>query len=79
MQLRNNNKNLISINRNIVECKGNYHSSAEHCIRVLIETLWNVKKSERKGLRILGKRINRNIVECKVFISIPDPGFPHWY
>ncbi len=35
----------ISINRNIVECKGKKRKSQSIIYNVLIETLWNVKKN----------------------------------
>ena len=32
---------------------------------VLIETLWNVKETGEIIVKLIRKRINRNIVECK--------------
>ena len=37
------NSNGISINRNIVECKGKKKENDKTADEVLIETLWNVK------------------------------------
>ena len=58
----------FSINRNIVECKDQIHEASRSLIRVLIETLWNVKQ-RRKRRRPADDEtsINRNIVECKDF------------
>ena len=45
---------------------------------VLIETLWNVKYCE--GLMIVSfSRINRNIVECKVFLPHRSESLWLWY
>ena len=58
-------KDIRSINRNIVECKFRINRNPLVLITVLIETLWNVNEhSDRKEWH---KRvcINRNIVECK--------------
>ena len=54
----------MGINRNIVECKFNWTGSQSHCIKVLIETLWNVNFYDLK-VSCLSASINRNIVECK--------------
>ena len=52
------------INRNIVECKVIQNTVWCIFLKVLIETLWNVKKAaEKKTADLTG--INRNIVECK--------------
>ena len=41
---------INSINRNIVECKDDPHKIARYqCGGVLIETLWNVKKTVKLG------------------------------
>ena len=37
---------------------------------VLIETLWNVKQNDNGTLQERLRRINRNIVECKVFFPL---------
>ena len=56
---------LRSINRNIVECKGEHqHTEIVHDV-VLIETSWNVKIRPSSELT-KQPCINRNIVECKV-------------
>ena len=61
---------LISINRNIVECKAlNAVVYKNGTDAVLIETLWNVKLYAYCFGRVITS-INRNIVECKVNISI---------
>ena len=36
---------------------------------VLIETLWNVKSASDDDILPFWKSINRNIVECKVFLT----------
>ncbi len=38
-------------------------------INVLIETLWNVKEEIDILIFLTNSRINRNIVECKVFLT----------
>ena len=38
----------LSINRNIVECKGPVTAAVTGSIFVLIETLWNVKDDQRQ-------------------------------
>ena len=38
---------------------------------VLIETYWNVKECMRSDFRLCKFRINRNILECKVFFGQP--------
>ena len=53
------------INRNIVECKVNFHDIFLLLLFVLIETLWNVKHKKDTGIPGASLRINRNIVECK--------------
>ena len=53
------------INRNIVECKGVGLKKLLVGTKVLIETLWNVKKVNSIYYFEPGGRINRNIVECK--------------
>ena len=61
---------LISINRNIVECKAlNAVVYKNGTDAVLIETLWNVKLYAYCFGRVITS-INRNIVDCKVNISI---------
>ena len=46
------NENSISINRNIMECKeSNEQSRRPGCETVLIETLWNVKKTTMQRSR----------------------------
>ena len=48
-----------------MECKACIQRNVQKkCEPVLIETLWNVKRTSRFVLRIL-RCINRNIVECK--------------
>ena len=53
------------INRNIVECKVLRSLERRSVLRVLIETLWNVKISEFADSGGAINSINRNIVECK--------------
>ena len=53
-----------SINRNIVECKDRRSSLLLPAKKVLIETLWNVKKGSSQS-DLSDYSINRNIVECK--------------
>ena len=55
----------IRINRNIVECKLYSRSCRCSCILVLIETLWNVNIENYDRTEEWSDRINRNIVECK--------------
>ena len=53
------------INRNIMECKETVFCLVELTRKVLIETLWNVKR-DLLGIQSLPQRsINRNIMECK--------------
>ena len=58
---------VACINRNILECKENFTEQSGGRGSVLIETYWNVKKvaldavSDHPG-------INRNILECKVYV-----------
>ena len=47
----------------------NQYLSKNDIFTVLIETLWNVKKGIYCGLYI-EMSINRNIVECKAFLSL---------
>ena len=60
---------MYSINRNIVECKVIYHRRSCRRSSVLIETLWNVKRS-RQDFPKSTSCINRNIVECKAISSL---------
>ena len=53
------------INRNIVECKELSLIRPFKVVKVLIETLWNVKYIEGITDFECVKSINRNIVECK--------------
>ena len=55
----------LRINRNIVECKDSPGFELGQDTRVLIETLWNVKKDTSLGASADEIGINRNIVECK--------------
>ena len=55
----------LSINRNIVECKGICCFVFDILLYVLIETLWNVKDAASGEVARLPGSINRNIVECK--------------
>ena len=56
---------LISINRNIVECKSGRCVLSAVLDVVLIETLWNVNCLFLLCFHRDRYRINRNIVECK--------------
>ena len=58
----------MGINRNIVECKEKFLKPIILQIRVLIETLWNVKVVNLTVYNLFSSRINRNIVECKVVV-----------
>ena len=58
---------LVSINRNIVECKVICFVRLSIADFVLIETLWNVKSFTIMGYFIT-LSINRNIVECKAVL-----------
>ena len=61
---------LISINRNIVECKAlNAVVYKNGTDAVLIETLWNVKLYAYCFCRVITS-INRNIVECKALNAV---------
>ena len=62
------NFGLISINRNIVECKAYQRAKGRTRRGVLIETLWNVKGNAIQSSERQQGRINRNIVECKAKI-----------
>ncbi len=55
---------VMSINRNIVECKASQSRHFFEQFTVLIETLWNVKMDINVTPSVM-IRINRNIVECK--------------
>ena len=57
----------LSINRNILECKGGCSWYVRKPVCVLIETYWNVKNNIRYSLK-RRLSINRNILECKVEI-----------
>ena len=57
------------INRNIVECKDSFFDCPLVPLLVLIETLWNVKSVDHLQVDF-SLRINRNIVECKVGITL---------
>ena len=59
----------MSINRNIVECKGKADENTIYALKVLIETSWNVKQINGHTL-VSGNSINRNIVECKVTLRL---------
>ena len=57
-----------SINRNIVECKDRRGLQLVHCIQVLIETSWNVKKLReperwKKGIVLIETSWNVKSVE----------------
>ena len=52
-----------------MECKDDKHWLCSALIQVLIETLWNVKRVDRKEQRRKCIGFNRNIVECKDFIE----------
>ena len=70
---------FIRINRNIVECKVTFYRNFVLFSVVLIETLWNVKKTMvASSTKIVGC-INRNIVECKVLYLLPYKSFPKQY
>ena len=56
---------IIRINRNIVECKCIIDSADDKKCLELIETLWNVNRTQDLLDFIIKFRINRNIVECK--------------
>ena len=56
------------INRNIMECKDIAVWCRDFGYDVLIETLWNVKRTEIT-LSASSIGINRNIMECKVVCS----------
>ena len=56
---------LLSINRNILECKDIMGLSSDSLNNVLIETYWNVKKNTELLAQKQELRINRNILECK--------------
>ena len=55
----------LRINKNIVECKALKLAKDMIELRVLIETLWNVKLDISFEVFFQVVRINRNIVECK--------------
>ena len=57
---------LIETYWNVKTCVG---SHVLMLLDVLIETYWNVKRKERTSELRLFLRINRNILECKVFVS----------
>ena len=54
-----------------MECKGLSFFRSNSVVTVLIETLWNVKHKMDTGIPGALRRINRNIVECKV-VNVPD-------
>ena len=58
----------LRINRNILECKGNFFICCFGVNFVLIETYWNVKVTTPPAVNTV-QRINRNILECKVRCS----------
>ena len=60
---------IYCINRNIVECKDSFFDCPLVPLLVLIETLWNVKSVDHLQVDF-SLRINRNIVECKVGITL---------
>ena len=53
-----------------MECKATKILEDGHTVRVLIETLWNVKVSAENTEESVSLRINRNIVECKVSLLV---------
>ena len=55
---------VLGINRNIMECKGDWYGTRQEALWVLIETLWNVKFELHRSAWMLWC-INRNIMECK--------------
>ena len=55
-----------------MECKDLAAFCKVDKIRVLIETLWNVKEQYGEILNLTALGINRNIVECKVFCVHKD-------
>ena len=56
---------LISINRNILECKSVFNVNPCVLVIVLIETYWNVNMAGKTDEEIIATSINRNILECK--------------
>ena len=65
---------ILSINRNILECKGRCPAEQGDLVSVLIETYWNVKINTHCIVSMIGLRINRNILECKDVTSTDEPG-----
>ena len=57
----------LRFNRNIVECKVMSHFKMSKINKVLIETLWNVKRIASMIGSATPEGFNRNIVECKDF------------
>ena len=55
---------VLSINRNILECKLYFYGDIVSATWVLIETYWNVNP-EGQDYRTVSGSINRNILECK--------------
>ena len=55
---------VISLNRNILECKDDLGGLKWEEYHVLIETYWNVKLM-RPARRASNASLNRNILECK--------------
>ena len=68
------------INRNIMECKELAEKNATNAaVKVLIETLWNVKRILPSFSFNPASCINRNIMECKVFSPLFFYFFIMWY
>ena len=53
-----------------MECKVTLITCQDECFSVLIETLWNVKMYAECKACGSSWSINRNIVECKVYILV---------
>ena len=49
--------------------KDGLYNGSVWCETVLIETLWNVKLERSRSTGTVGLGINRNIMECKVWIA----------
>ena len=66
---------VISINRNILECKVGISASHLRRRNVLIETYWNVNSfPAARNMASVG--INRNILECKYGSQTKTKGQP---
>ena len=57
----------MGINRNIVECKESVGSVAAAVVRVLIETLWNVKKISQSTYSMHHRVLIETLWNVKVF------------